>query len=170
MIGRIQLMMRGWRTTAIFVALSVWFVLLIVPLAEQQSALRLADTPAVTATVRSVWRQYPNAPPRFARLVFDRKRPDGQTVHCDVPSVDVSRSGRKLSPGDTLRVVPTLNQCWEPEMFCETCAPMPPRVIATMYAISALSGLLFVLLVWRAIRDLQRNGMANARLPDLARH
>jgi hypothetical protein len=167
--GRIRRMMSQWRSTAIFVTLAVWFVSLFGAVAEQQTAARLAVSPVVNATVRSTWRGYEKGPVKFAHLVFDRKRPDGQTVHCDVPAVNVSESGRKLSPGDTIRIVPMPDECWEPDVICETCAPVTPRQIAMMYVVSALSGLLFGFLAWRAIRDLRRDGAVNAKFADLPR-
>jgi len=165
-------MMRQWCAMAIFVALAIFVASLLGAIAEQRRAWRLAANPVAIATVRSAWleHQKKGAPVPFAHLVFDRKRPDGQTVHCDVPAVNVGESGRKLSAGDTIRIVPMPDECWEPDVICEACEPVTQQHIAMMYVVSALSGLLFVFLVWRAIRDLQRKGMANAKLPDLAKH
>lgn len=153
------------RTNVMFVALAVWFGSLLFAITEQQEASRLAVNPIVSATVRKVWLEHQKGGPvPYAHLVFDRKRRDGQTVHCDVPWVNVGGSGRKLSAGDTIRIAPSPIECWEPDIICETCAPITPRHIAMLFVVSALSGLLFVFLAWRGIQDLRRNGAGNSKV------
>ena len=86
---------RQWRANAIFVTLAVWFASLLGAVAEQQRAHRLAANPVVTATVRGAWSEHQKGGPvPYAHLEYDRKQPDGQSVHCDVPWVNVGGLGR----------------------------------------------------------------------------
>jgi hypothetical protein len=158
-------MPRQWRAIAIFWTLAIWFGSFFGAVAEQQRAHRLAANPVVTATVREAWSEHQKGGPvPYAHLVYDRKQWDGKTVHCDVPWVNVGGLGRMLSAGDTIMIAPLPNECWEPDLICETCAPWTPRHIAMMYVVSASSGLLCVFLIWQAIRDMRRNDTTNAKV------
>ena len=158
--------MREWRARAIFLSLAIWVSSLFAAIGEQQKAWRLAVDPVVSATIRRVWLQHQGkgGPHLFAHLVFDRKGPDGQTVHCDVPEVNVNSIGRKLSAGDTIEIAPQPDECWEPDVISETNAPWTPRRIGIVYAVSALSGLLCVFVMWRAIQGLRRDAATYSKV------
>jgi hypothetical protein len=153
---------REWRARPIFVTLGICFGSLMVAVGAQQMDRRLAADPPVTATVRKAWIEHFKGPVQFARLVYDRKQPDGEVVHCDVPRVRVGYRDLGLKAGDTITIAPRPNTCWEPDIICETCAPPPPHLVSVLFVISAVSGLLFGLLVWGALRAQRSNAASNA--------
>lgn len=153
---------REWRVRAIFVTLGIFFASLMGAVGEQQRARRLTADPPVTATVRKAWIEHQKGPVQFAHLVYDRKQPEGEVAHCDVSRVRVGGSDLTLRTGDTITIAPRPNTCWEPDIICETCAPPSPQRVSVLFVISAVSGLLFSLLLWGALRALRSNAASNA--------
>src|SRR4029077_4801597 len=67
----------------------------------------------------------------------------------------------ELKAGDTITIAPRPNTCWEPDIICETCAPPPPHLVSVLFVISAVSGLLFSLLVWGGLHALRRHATSS---------
>jgi hypothetical protein len=122
----------------------------------QGAAHRLATATPVTATVAKVWSE--RAPKGGglvyrAQLIFDRKRNDGEIVHCDVPRVDLGI--HPATVGDTIKIAPRDTSCWEPDIICETCVAPSGRLALVMLIIAVISGWICFFVVRRTVREIK---------------
>jgi hypothetical protein len=114
---------------------------------------RATETPVV-ATVAKLWSEKAKYGLVYhAQLIYDRKQSDGQTVHCDVPRVDLG--AHPAAVGTTIEVAPRANTCWEPDVVCENCVEASDDLASGMLVIAIVSGLICSLLIWSTVRDTQ---------------
>ncbi len=112
-------MLRGGRIALAVMTLLLSLGCLITALVMHVDAKRRATETPVTATVAKVWTEPSRGGPTyFARLIFDRKQSDGETIHCDVPHVEI---GLPMKVGAMIKVAPRATTCWEPDIICESC-------------------------------------------------
>jgi hypothetical protein len=140
------------RATTIGATLFVSLWCLLLAAVVHQKAQRLSTAAPVTATVAKVWskRISKGGPTYFARLIFDRKQSDGDIVHCDVPDVLI---GQPATVGAAIKVVPRSTTCWEPDIFCETCAASNNDFALVMLMVAAVSGLICFVQFWIILRE-----------------
>ena len=85
-------------------------------------------------------------PVYFARLIFDRKQSDGETVHCEVPRVEIGHP--PINVGARIKVAPQATSCWEPDIICETCAAPSDAIALDTLIAGGVSGFISFLLFW----------------------
>jgi len=151
------------RLATICLCLLISIVSLIAAVASHERGLRLASDPRVTATVKNVLIGRNGKPGEYAHLIYDRNDQTGRLVHCDVPRVRIGNIARRLTTGDLVTIAPRANSCSEPDIICEICASSEESV-AVLSLASAVSGVLFVVLIWRG-RRVSEGKIAEDRQP-----
>jgi hypothetical protein len=139
------------RVATICLCLLISLSSLIAAVAAHERGLRLASDSTVIATVKNVLMGRSGTPGEYAHLTYDRRDQDGQFVHCDVPRVHIGNIARRIAPGDLVTIAPRADSCWDPDIICDICAPTKESV-QVLSLVSVVSGVLFVVLIWRGKR------------------
>ena len=115
---------------------------------------RLATETPVMATVAKAWSEpAKGGPVYYAQLIFDRKKSDGDFVHCDVPRVSLGQQATKV--GAAIKVAPRTTSCWEPDVICETCTAPSNTLALGLLVTAAVFGLICSFLVRSALREVK---------------
>jgi hypothetical protein len=143
--------LRGGRLALAIMTLLVSLGCLLTALVMHMVVKRRATETPVIATVAKVW-SVPDrgGPAYFARLIFDRKQSDGETIHCDVAHVEI---GPPIKVGARIKVSPQASSCWEPAIICETCSAPSDAIALDFLIAGGVSGLISFLLFWIGWRE-----------------
>lgn len=152
-------MTRTGQIQTIFCSLVVSLMMLMFAASGYEKAKRVATEAPVSATVANVWstRTKGGGQVFFAHLIFDRKLSDGEVVHCDVPKVSLGLQPAKA--GGSITIYPRATSCWEPDVLCENCdSPYSNMPVRAILLVASISGLIFLFVAWRLLRDIRREG------------
>ena len=145
-------MLRGGRIALAVMTLLISLGCLLAALVMHVEVKRLATQTPVTATVAQVRsKMYKGNLIYSVRLIFDRKQPDGNVVHCDVPDIEAGVRPTKLD--EAIKVSPQNTSCFAPHIICDTCAAPSDALALDMLIVAVASGLICFLLFRMTLRE-----------------